>query len=154
MHVQLGLVIHLLVKRPSVAGEEPVDIALGVGAKRKATEQCRRRNLRGPEIRRGEAGIDLPARDLVEDLLRLSAVARLLQVELDSAAGELLDELGKPRSGLAEPRQMGPVDDGHLEAQGLGRKAGPGEQGNEQRGPQAKGRPGPRHYPLLVLVVA
>jgi len=90
-----------------------------------------------------------------ETLSRIScgSVPSPFQVELDSAAGELLDELGKPRRGLAEPGQMGAVDDGHHQAQGLGPKAGPGGQDNEQRGPQAKGRPGPRHYPLLVLVV-
>jgi len=69
--------------------------------------------------------------------LRLRAVAGLFQVELDSAAGELLDKLGKPRSGLAKPRQMGAVDDGHHQTQGLGRKAGSGGQGNEQGGAQA-----------------
>jgi hypothetical protein len=45
-------------------------------------------------------------RDLVEDFLRLSAVARLFKVELESAAGELVDELGKLRRELGEPRQM------------------------------------------------
>jgi hypothetical protein len=40
--------------------------------------------------------------------LRLRAVARLFQVELDRAAGELLDELGKPRRRLAEPGQWVP----------------------------------------------
>src|SRR5207344_409749 len=97
----------------------PVDIALGVGAEGEAAEQRRRRHLCGPEICRGKAGIDLPTRNLVEDLLRLRAIARLLQVELDGAAGKLLDELGKSRRGLAEPGQMGAVDDGHDEARGL-----------------------------------
>lgn len=137
MHVLFGLVVHLLVKLPSVAGEEPVDITLGVGTKGEAAEQSRSRNLRGPEICRRKAGIDLPARDLVEDLLRLRAVARLFQVELESAAGKLLDELDKPRRWLAEPRQMGAVDDGHHQAQGLGWNAGPCEQNNEHRGAQA-----------------
>jgi hypothetical protein len=93
MHVLFGLVIHLLVKLPSVAGKEPVDVTLGVGAEGESAEQSRSRNLRGPEICRGKAGIDRPARDLVEDLLRLGAVARLFQIEFESPAGKLPDEL-------------------------------------------------------------
>ena len=95
------------------------------GPKGEASEQRRRGNLRSPETCGGEASIDTAVRDLVEDFLRLSAVARLFKVELESAAGELVDELGKLRRELGERRQMRAVDDGHDEAKGLGRNAKP-----------------------------
>jgi hypothetical protein len=69
--------------------------------------------------------------------LRLRAVAWLFQVELESAAGKLLDELDESRRWFAEPRQMGAVDDGHDHAQWLGRNAGSGGQNNEKCGAQA-----------------
>ena len=51
MHVHVRLVVHLLIKLQPVAGEEPLDIALGVGTEGKAGEQGRCGNLRGPEAR-------------------------------------------------------------------------------------------------------
>ena len=83
MHVHVGLVVHLLIELPPVAGEEPLDIALGVGAEGEAREQRRCGYLRRPEARGGDAGVDAAARHLVEDLLRLGAVAGLFQVELE-----------------------------------------------------------------------
>ena len=86
MHVHVGLVVHLLIELQPVAGEEPLDIALGVGAEGEAGEQRRGGYLRRPEARGGEAGVDAAARHLVEDLLRLGAVAGLFQVELERVA--------------------------------------------------------------------
>ena len=108
MHVHAGLVVHLLIELPPIAGEEPLDIALGVGAEGEASEQRRGGDLRRPEACGGEASVDAAVRDLVEDFLRLGAVAGLFQVELERVAGELLDELGKPRAGSPSPGRCVP----------------------------------------------
>ena len=86
--------------------------------------------------------------------MRLGAVAGLFQVELERAAGKLLNELGKPGRRLAEPRQMRAVNHGHDEPRRLGRNAWSGERDDEETSHEADGGPSPRHYPLLDLVFA
>ena len=103
VHLQPGVVVHLLVELAAVAVLEPVEIESWRRDRRGSPRTAPRRGAWPPRSSAGgEAGIDAAARHLVEDLVRLGAVARLLQVEQQGAARALLDQLGEPRGGLAE----------------------------------------------------
>jgi hypothetical protein len=119
MHIQPGLVV-------SGAGEEPIHITLGVWPEVEACEQRGGRNLGRPEACGSEASVDVPLQNLVEDLLRLGALPRLLQVDLNAATRKLLTSLANRAVGSPSPDRCVPQKTGMTKRTGSARAPGPG----------------------------
>jgi hypothetical protein len=79
------VVVHFLIELPSVPGIEPGEILRRVEAERVTGEKRAGGKLRRPETRGRESCIDLAVGDLGENLIGLGPVARLLQLEDQTA---------------------------------------------------------------------
>ena len=117
VHLQSRVIVHLLIELLAVAGLEPIEIALSVGAEGEAGEERRGWELRRPKARRGEAGIDAATRHLVEDLVQVwcrlpAASGRAARAPPERS----LSSLARLARRLAEARQMRAIDDGRDEA--------------------------------------